>query len=119
MKYELTTIRDTKITLSVCVAGDDLSLTLYGGEKGHIGAVTLGYAHNGKVNYETLSVPEHKEHFLTRNLIEYVVPQYAKTCVISCGIHWDNITQDEIEQSVQDSIKLVSRYLNDLENTLQ
>ncbi|GEA52277.1 hypothetical protein VIN01S_30810 [Vibrio inusitatus NBRC 102082] len=111
MELNLTSIRNTQITLSVCQAGDDLSITLYGGEKGHIGAVTLGFAYQEKIQFQTLVVPEHKEAFLTEQLIQYIVPKYAKTCVISCGIHWDNISNEEITQAVNDSIQLLEEYL--------
>ncbi|OIN23876.1 hypothetical protein AWH66_2001815 [Vibrio barjaei] len=86
-------------------------MTLYGGERGHIGAVTIGFEYQGKVQFKTLAVPEHKEAFLTEQLIQYIVPKYAKTCVISCGIHWDNISKKEITQAVNNCIQLLHDYL--------
>ncbi|GEA51502.1 hypothetical protein VIN01S_23060 [Vibrio inusitatus NBRC 102082] len=112
MQYSIVSIRDTKITLDVIHAGSDVSMTIYGGEREHIGAVTLGYLNNNSVEFQTFGVPGHKENVITEELVRLIVPEYSDTCVLSCGMHWDDISEKELHKVYQDTISLINNYLN-------
>lgn len=88
MVLTINSIRNTKIILVVNSAGDDLNLSLFGGEVGHVGAVTLGYiSEEGVPHIASLSVPNHKECFLSEKLMKIILSRISHSVVLSCGIH--------------------------------
>ena len=71
--------------------GEDLCIILTGGKE-HIGAVTA--FHDGKV--ETITFSSHKERFITEKISDIFIRGFIGHFVICCGIHFDNITKEEI-----------------------
>ena len=82
---------------------NDLCIVLTGGEA-HLGAVTV--AHSGAI-LETISINKHLEHILTKRLGEILNKELAGSFAICCGIHYDNITKQEIEDVMDIAHELV------------
>ncbi len=86
-----------KIRLQAIFMGKDLCILIDGGDKPHIGAVTLAYEKNN-LNPNTLIIPHHKEDIISQDVSKIV--SNAMNCAVCCicGIHINNITKDEILQ---------------------
>lgn len=87
-----------------CVAlGRDLSVTLAGGEREHIGAVALAQPRpsleaGGGVSATTsvLALLGHKEDELARRLAAELAAALDRVVCVACGIHLDAITPEEL-----------------------
>lgn len=79
------------LKLKALKMGEDLCIVLTGGKE-HIGAVTV--FHDGIV--ETTAFSGHKEKVITESLSDVFIREFGKSFVICCGIHFDNITKEEI-----------------------
>ncbi|WP_411170101.1 hypothetical protein ACH36K_06310 [Clostridium sp. MB05] len=90
-----------------CIAikmGNDLNISIYGGDTPHIGAVALGIPRESLLDKNKISssvsiltITGHKEDIIVQNVAKKISSTLNSTVVISCGIHIDNITFDEIE----------------------
>ncbi|HKL25253.1 MAG TPA: hypothetical protein VJ910_03405 [Desulfuromonadales bacterium] len=102
--------------------GKDLHLAIFGGDRPHIGAVAMSYPHPGlkvpdrfEVTTSVLTVTGHKEDLLARHAAHRIAGATGCTTSVSCGIHVDQITRQEI-RTVQ---RLVDRLVDDLVTRLQ
>lgn len=78
-----------------CISlGEDLCITLSGGDREHIGAVAL--ARPGE-HASTLAVPGHREEELAREIAQRIANHSHTTVCVTCGIHLDKILPSEIE----------------------
>lgn len=82
--------------------GEDLNLSLSGGDKEHIGAVAVAVPHAGRdggsATASVLALPGHKEDLLARRLALRVARHLGVTVAMSCGIHIDAPTSRELEE---------------------
>lgn len=97
--------------------GKDLHLAIFGGDRPHIGAVAMSYPHPGlkhpdrfEVTTSVLTVTGHKEDLLARHAAHRIAAATGCTTCVSCGIHVNQITRQEI-RTVQ---RLVDRLADDL-----
>ncbi len=96
------------INLIAIEIGKDLCIILTGGEE-HIGSITVGTAANKSKN---IIIEGHKEHVLTRKIGEILTQQnYWGNFVICCGIHFDDITIDEIEDVMSLSCDMIEEMI--------
>lgn len=93
-----------QVQITAIPMGDDLCVTIGGGEKPHIGAVALGVptpslASPGKLSasISVLTLTGHKEDELARKAADALAGQLGRVVVVCCGIHKDAITPQEIE----------------------
>ena len=103
--------------MAVQPMGDDLHVSLYGGEKPHIGAVALAVprqslANDGSISasVSVLTITGHKEDGLARYVAHEMAKQ-ANACVcVACGIHVEHIEQEELVQvqELADSLILLA-----------
>lgn len=105
-----------KVSLTAIPVGDDLCVILYGGEKPHIGCVTLSIPRpslrNSAVTSSTtsiLNVIGHKDDEVARHLSHLLASRLNKTVVVTCGIHVDQITADEIQTTIELIAKLTEK----------
>ncbi len=103
------------LVLEACRLGDDLNISLSGGDRGHIGAVALAQARPGladpaltRASTSVITLCGHKEDLIAREIAERVAVEINGVVSVSCGIHVDNATRDQIE-----SIIVSSRLLTD------
>ena len=76
--------------------GEDLYVSIIGGETPHIGAAALAHRESGRMDVHTLSVPGHREEALTRFCAEDICRATGRTVLVNCGIHIDQASAQEI-----------------------
>lgn len=83
--------------------GSDLNISIYGGNKPHIGAVALAIPRASlsdasiiSSSASLLTVIGHKEDDIVYKTSKKLSSLLNKTIVLSCGIHFDNLSQDDI-----------------------
>lgn len=82
------------IKLNAVEMGEDLCVIVTGGDKPHLGAVTVG-SKQSEVN--TFCFPHHKENLVTELLYSLITDTFDQNVVVCCGIHVDNINKEEID----------------------
>ena len=92
------------INCSATQMGKDLNVSIYGGELPHIGAVALGIPRASLENenkisssVSVLTITGHKEDVIVQKSAKILSSTLNCTVVVSCGIHIDNITFDDIQ----------------------
>ena len=93
-----------KINMKAITIGEDLIVIISGGDSPHIGCVTLSTPRpsllDPKVISSTTSVLNlvgHKDDEAARYVSNELSYKLNKNVVVTCGIHIDNITSEEIE----------------------
>ena len=103
--HELTIERDRiKINMMSTLIGEDLCVIISGGDCPHIGCVTLSVPReslsDASVISSTTSVLNlvgHKDDEVARYISHAISSKLNKNVVVTCGIHVDDITKDEIK----------------------
>jgi hypothetical protein len=72
--------------------GDDICVLITGGEA-HLGGVTVASPKEAPI---TLSLGTHKEGYVTERATDILRVEYAGSFAVCSGIHYDDITQQEI-----------------------
>ena len=87
------------IHLRVFRQGRDLQV-LCGGGATHIGAVALAVPAHGQVEAQShlAGLPGHKEDALAQRMAERMAHALNCAVCVNAGIHYDNITREEIRQ---------------------
>ena len=105
-----------KINMKVFLIGNDLCVIISGGDTPHIGCVTLSVPSPSlsDTNYTSattsvLNLLGHKDDEAARYVSHTLSSKLNKNVVVTCGIHVDNITVEEI--------KLVINLLKQLTDT--
>lgn len=93
--------------------GEDLAITVTGGEAPHIGAAALAFQRDGIVTVSSLTVPGHREEELASACAETLCRATGHTTLVSCGIHIDSATPWEIGL-LCDHVRLLERKLWDI-----
>ncbi|OQY53798.1 MAG: hypothetical protein B6245_22335 [Desulfobacteraceae bacterium 4572_88] len=107
---------------AVRVIGQDVLLAIWGGEKPHIGAVAVAQPRPSlrqpDVTSATASVIcllGHKEDELAKMASERLAAVLNTPVVVTAGIHWDNIGEEGIRQVVENSHRLISLILDEMQ----
>ena len=105
------------INCSAVKMGNDWNISIYGGDIPHIGALALGIPRpsledNNKISssVSVLTITGHKEDVIVQNAAKILSSTLNSTVIVSCGIHIDNITFDDI----QDLNILIDDLINEL-----
>ena len=92
-----------KIAVDAIRCGKDLTVTITGGTEAHVGAVALGCGRVpgvDKMQYSAsvscFCVPDHKDDFVARKVAKQLADAIQANVVVSCGIHIDDATQEEL-----------------------
>lgn len=89
------------LTAQLAEAGNDLSLTVTGGEA-HIGSVSIAIPRPSLTGsgmsstVSTFNLTGHKDNIVGDMIAGALAKELGKTCVVSCGIHIDNADADTI-----------------------
>ncbi len=109
------------VTLTAIRQGADLCVSLSGGDSAHIGAVALAQprpslADPQKISASTsvITVCGHKEDRLACEVAEQIAQKINGIVTVSCGIHIDDASQNQIGQIVMIVRKLVTELLRQL-----
>ncbi len=92
-----------RITMEAVEAGADLCVVIYGGERPHIGCITLSVprpslkdAAANSATTSVLNVTGHKDDEAARYVSHTLSARLQKNVAVACGIHIDRITDEEI-----------------------
>jgi hypothetical protein len=103
---------------SVRFVGQDVLVAIWGGEKPHIGAVSVAQPRPSLKDPEVISatasvicLPGHKEDELVKATSEILAAALNTSVVVTAGIHWDNINEEGIDKIIANSKILVDRIL--------
>ncbi|MCD7947452.1 MAG: hypothetical protein LUG13_04030 [Oscillospiraceae bacterium] len=82
--------------------GSDLLVLVTGGAA-HIGSVSmatprpsLADAADTSATVSTFCFPSHKDHFVGNQIAEALSARFGKKVVVVCGVHYDNLSGDNI-----------------------
>lgn len=92
--------------------GRDLSVTLSGGDRPHIGAVAL---RQPGAPCSALALPKHRESDLARDIASQLASEFKATVCVACGVHLDEILPEEIEDVFKVAEKLTRKLSEILE----
>ena len=81
------------LRMTALFMGRDLSVTLSGGDRPHIGAVALAAP---RAPASVLSLPNHREDTLAQQIAITLATELNATVCVTCGIHLENILENEI-----------------------
>jgi len=98
--------------------GLDVLVAIWGGEKPHIGAVSVAQPRPSLKDPEVMSatasvicLPGHKEDELAKAVSEILAAALNTPVVVTAGIHWDNINEEGIQKVIENSKILVDLIL--------
>lgn len=99
--------------------GDGIVFCLGGGEKAHIGAISIAVPYRKKnsewsVSVSTITLPAHRDDALTRIVAEKVARATGSLVVAVGGVHVEAATEKEIEEIIRNTEKLAERIVADL-----
>lgn len=99
--------------------GTDLLVAIWGGERPHIGAVSVAQPRPSLKDPEKISatasvicLPSHKEDDLAKAVSETLASALNTPVVVTAGIHWDDITEEGIQKVIKNSEVLVDMILD-------
>lgn len=84
-----------EITAVLHRAGKDCAVVVVGGQKEHVGAVSL-CSEEGET--QTLVFPGHKEQFITGPWCESIHALTGGAVSVAAGVHYDDLSKEEIAQ---------------------
>lgn len=95
--------KEFRLQMDISEIGSDLLVVITGGEA-HIGGISLAQYHENEnkkgsftTTQSTLCVYGHKEGTISNFVSEALSKKTEKNVVAVVGMHWNGITQDEIE----------------------
>lgn len=114
-----------KVSLTLTLVGEDVVAIISGGEKPHIGAVSVAIPRPSLRDYGKLSCTSsvftltgHKDDEIARPASEEFARELNKVAVVSAGIHVEGASERDIQRLVQnarnavrDAIKILKRNL--------
>lgn len=120
MKIYTSEEKRIKISMQLIEIGDDLFVVITGGNKPHIGCVTLStprlsLSDNGLISATTsvLNLVGHKDDEVARYVSQKLSSALNKNVVICCGIHLDKIEEWEINTVFEITKELTNKIIND------
>lgn len=114
------TLRQGRVELTMtCTAlGEDLSVTLSGGDRAHIGAVAVSQPYPShadasatSASTSVIALPGHKEEELARTLAARLASQLKVVVCVACGIHMDALQKAELNGILDMADDLVGQLL--------
>ncbi len=92
------------INLTAYPMGEDLCVLITGGDTPHLGAFT---AASRSMAPTTIAFDTHKEYHVTEMAAKHLREIYDGNFVVCCGIHLDNIEEQEISDVMEMTEQLV------------
>ena len=94
-RFELTRqLFGAKITAQILCFDEGIHVSIYGGERPHIGAVTIGDQTGAA---RTTQFPGHKEAAVSEQWCGALLQRGFSPVVVEAGIHYDNLSKDGIQ----------------------
>lgn len=102
------------ITIQVTPLDSGLHLLLVGGDRSHVGAVSM--AESGELLH-SWAFPTHREQVVSDKWAARISSERRCAATVACGIHYDNATKEEIQTILQLTDALLQEVLEILERT--
>jgi hypothetical protein len=103
-----------EVRLRAIWTGGDLVVIIDGGQ-GHIGAVAAGSNCGGMAVSSVLTTPGHRDDRIAKDAAERISKKIGCNCAVVAGVHYDQITPQEIK----DVFILSSSLVEELEGALR
>jgi translation initiation factor 1 (eIF-1/SUI1) len=103
-----------EVRLNARRIGKDVVIIIDGGE-GHIGAVAAGTNCGGMAVSSVLTVPGHRDDRIAKDAAERISKKCGCNCAVVAGVHYDDITPQEIK----DVLIISSSLMDELEGALR
>ncbi|MDH5807013.1 MAG: hypothetical protein QXW62_00340 [Candidatus Methanomethylicaceae archaeon] len=97
-----------KVWLSSFNLGNELLIIIGGGEKPHIGSISLCTG----TPPISISLINHKDYIISHNAAWKIHKKYNCNVIVICGIHIDNATKEDIEILLRNSEKCIEKFIN-------
>ncbi len=105
---DMTAVRGRiNINVKAFLVGEDLCVIISGGDSPHIGCVTLSVprpslsdSNERSATTSVLNLTGHKDDEAARFVSQALSSRLNKNVVVTCGIHVDNITAEEIIKTI-------------------
>lgn len=111
------------INCSAIKMGNDFTISIYGGDIPHIGAVALGIPRPSlqdinkiSSSVSLLTITGHKEDIIAQNCAKKLSSKLNSTIVVSCGIHIKDITFEDIQGLNSTVDDLINDLITSLKN---
>jgi hypothetical protein len=101
------------VTLKAVAIGSDLLVTVTGGSA-HIGAAAVGIKSEGMATSSVITVPAHREDRVVKDAAEKLAKALDRTVVVVAGIHYDDMSHDEIMDTLQLCDEMVNALAGEL-----
>jgi gallate decarboxylase subunit D len=110
------------VEAQACFIGNDLLVSIWGGEKPHIGATAAAQPRPslsneaGKISATSsvLTYLGHKEDMIVKMAAESLASVLNTNVVVTAGIHWDGLNTDAIEIIWNRCLELVEKLQDQL-----
>lgn len=105
------TVLNKNIEISATDTGRGVNVLIAGGESAHIGAISIA-----RPGAETITevFPTHKDGVISKKWADAICAKVNESVVVSCGIHYDNINIEQINQIVSATDCALSQVLDRL-----
>ncbi|MCD1295564.1 hypothetical protein CUJ83_11195 [Methanocella sp. CWC-04] len=88
------------IILNAVRLGPDTLVYITGGDA-HIGAAAVGTFTGGLASSSVITVPSHRDDRVAKDAAEKLSKSLRSNVVVVAGIHYDNMTPDEITSAIR------------------
>jgi gallate decarboxylase subunit D len=106
------------VSIQTLFTGKDIVFIMTGGVE-HTGAVSTAYfTDSGTIDVQTISLPHHREADLTEPFAKQAAEKLQRNCTVVMGIHYDDITREELGQIVHNARQLFLATLDELASRL-
>jgi len=110
-----------KVVAAVHEIGPDILVAVWGGNRPHIGAIGMAQPRQSLRDEEQRAATSsvftllgHKEDLVVKPLSEEITRRFGRNSVVVAGIHWDNLTEDEIRTASRLCEKLTKKIIESL-----
>lgn len=100
--------------------GEDLSVSVSGGDRPHIGCVAIGIPDRREgdpdgrhASVSVLNVPDHRDDFLAVPIARRLSAELNCRVSVACGVHVDSIKPKQIGQILEAAARIVERILEE------
>lgn len=117
MHLEETLFDHLLLCCDIIFQGNDITLSVYGGETPHIGSVVLSIprpsltGHGISVTSSVLNAVGHKDEMVARWFAETISVKKQCSVVCTCGIHIDNITSEQLALVKESCSRLLEKII--------
>ena len=111
-----------RLEASIVGVGDDLVVSIGGGERPHVGCVVLAQPHRSKsrdggwsASCSVLTIPPHKEEPIARDVATRIAESLGRVAVVTAGVHEDNIDAEGIATYLRLGEELAVKLIENLD----